>query len=113
MLLFEISNIALFRDAANYNYLFSKLGYVLLYFAFFYGLESYLRYPTLLKIGKNTLSIYIIHFILLYGSFIGIGFKNIGRTLNPLEVFIGALLFALLVVLISIHYTKATQPVKH
>jgi uncharacterized membrane protein len=112
MLLFEISNIALFRDAANYNYLFSKLGYVLLYFAFFYGLESYLRYPTLLKIGKNTLSIYIIHFILLYGSFIGIGFKNIGRTLNPLEVFIGALLFALLVVLISIHYTKATQPVK-
>jgi uncharacterized membrane protein len=114
-ILLQLSNITdvnVFKDAANYNYLFSKLGYVLLCFALFYGLEKFLKYPLLLTIGKSTLAIYIIHFILLYGSFIGIGFKNIGKVLSPIQVGIGAVLFLLLIVFLSLNYTRATAPLK-
>ena len=109
---FEITDINVFKDASNYNYLFSKLGYVLLYFAFFYGVEKYVKHPLLTKIGKNTLSIYVVHFILLYGSFFGIGFKSIGKILSPLEVSFGAIFFLILVVFISFNDTKAVALLK-
>jgi uncharacterized membrane protein len=103
---FDITDIKVFKDAANYNYLFSKLGYVLLYFAVFYSLERYLKHPVILKIGNKTLSIYVIHFILLYGSFFGLGFKNIGRVLTPIQAVFGAIFFLILIVFISFNYTK-------
>ena len=77
-------DIQLFMDAASYNYLFTRLGNVFIYFALFYALEKYLKIPLILKIGQKTLSIYVIHFIIIYGSFTGIGLKHIiGKTLNP------------------------------
>ena len=105
---YNITKIEVWKDAANYNYLFSKLGYVLLYFAFFYGLEGYLKHPFILRIGKKTLSLYVIHFIILYGSFFGIGFKNIGKILTPIQAGIGAFLFVVLTIFISFNYPKAT-----
>ena len=110
--LFEITTVKVFKDAANYNYLFTKLGYVLLYFALFYSLETYLKHPKLLKIGKNTLSIYILHFVLLYGSFFGIGLKSMGKVLAPLPASMGAVGFLVLVVFISFNYTSVTNPIK-
>lgn len=104
---YNISKIEVWKDAANYNYLFSKLGYVLLYFAFFYGLERYLKHPFILKIGKKTLSLYVIHFIILYGSFFDVGLKNMGKTLTPITVVIGAFLFILFTIFISFNYPKA------
>jgi uncharacterized membrane protein len=104
---YNITKIAVWKDAANYNYLFSKLGYVLLYFAFFYGLERYLKHPFILRIGKKTLSLYVIHFIILYGSFFDIGLKKIGKTLTPIPVAIGAFLFILLTIFVSFNYPKA------
>ena len=105
--LFEITDINVFKDAANYNYLFTKLGYVLLYFALFYSLESNLKHPVLLKIGKKTLSIYILHFVLLYGSFVGIGLNRIiGKTLTPWQAIFGAIFFITIVCFISFHYAK-------
>ena len=84
ILLHRISNIQLFIDAANYNYLFTRLGNVLLYFSFFYAFENYLKFPLILKIGQKTLSIYVIHFTIIYGSFFGIGLNRIiGKTLTP------------------------------
>ena len=109
---FHITEVAVFRDAANYNYLFSKLGYVLIYFAIFYSFEKYLKHPLILKIGKNTLSIYVVHFILLYGSFFGIGLKNIGKVLSPIGASIGALLFLAITIFISFYYTKGTLLLK-
>ena len=103
---YDSTKIEVLKDAAYYNYLFSKLGYVLLYFAFFFSLETYTKYPFILRIGKNTLSIYVIHFILLYGSFFGIGFKNIGKILSPIEAIVGALLFLVLTIFISFNYIK-------
>jgi uncharacterized membrane protein len=109
---FRITEVAVFRDAANYNYLFSKLGYVLIYFAIFYSFEKYLKQPFILKIGKNTLSIYVVHFILLYGSFFDIGLKNIGKVLSPIEAIVGALLFLTLTIFISFSYAKGTLLLK-
>jgi uncharacterized membrane protein len=107
ILLHRISNIQLFLDAANYNYLFTRLGNVLLYFSFFYAFENYLKFPLILKIGQKTLSIYVIHFTIIYGSFFGIGLNRIiGKTLTPWQAIFGALFFITIVCFISFHYVK-------
>jgi uncharacterized membrane protein len=50
-----------------------------------------------LKMGQNTLTIFIIHFMVLYGSVIGIGindfFNQKHSPLNPWQAFVGAVLF--------------------
>lgn len=102
----KITKIQLFLDAASYNYLFTRLGNVFIYFAIFYGLENYLKFPLLLKIGQKTLSIYVIHFIIIYGSFTGIGLKLIGKSLTPLQAIIGAFLFLSLVCFIAFYYAR-------
>lgn len=103
----NISKIEVFFYAANYNYLFIRLGNVLLYFAFFYALENYLKIPLILKIGQKTLTIYIIHFIIIYGSFIHSGLnKIIGATLTPFQVIFGAIMFLIIVCFISIYFMK-------
>ena len=66
-----ITDIEVFRLSADYNYLFSRLGNVLVIFSLFYGFESYLKQSIITKIGQKTLSIYIIHFIIIYGSYTG------------------------------------------
>jgi hypothetical protein len=107
ILLHELMNIQLFLDAANYNYLFIRLGNVFLYFSFFYAFENYLKFPLILKIGQKTLSIYVIHFTIIYGSFVGIGLnKIIGKTLTPWQAIFGSLLFLITVCLISFYYVK-------
>ena len=103
----ELTRIQLFLNAANYNYLFTRLGNVFLYFSFFYALENYLKIPVILKIGQKTLSIYVIHFTLIYGSFVGIGLNRIiGSTLTPWQAVFGALLFITVVCLISFYYVQ-------
>ena len=107
-LIYKLTDIQLFLDSASYNYLFTRLGNVLLYFAFFYGFERFLKFPLILKIGQKTLSIYVIHFIIIYGSFTGIGLKNIiGKTLTPWQAVFGALLFLATVCIISFYYVQS------
>jgi uncharacterized membrane protein len=102
--IFNLTNIELFYEVANYNYLFIRLGNVLVIFGLFYAFERFLKYPLVSKIGQKTLSIYIIHFIILYGSFTGYGLNRmIGKELNPKEVIFGAILFLLIVSYISIN----------
>ena len=102
----NFTNIKLFLDAASFNYLFTRLGNVFLYFAFFYAFEKYLKTSLILKIGQKTLSIYIIHFIIIYGSFTGFGLNLIGKTLNPTQVIFGALAFITIVCFMSFYYAK-------
>jgi uncharacterized membrane protein len=105
--IYMVTDVKLFRDAANYNYLFTRLGNVFLYFSFFYGFEKFLKLPLILKIGQKTLSIYVIHFILIYGSFIGIGLNSlIGKILTPWQAVFGAVLFMTTVCFISFYYVK-------
>ena len=96
----------MFLEAASYNYLFTRLGNVFLYFAFFYSFENHLNKPLILKIGQKTLSIYVIHFIIIYGSFTGFGLNLIGKKLTPFQSVLGAKLFIASVCFISFYYVK-------
>jgi uncharacterized membrane protein len=93
-LLYAVTGIELFYASASYNYLFLRLGNVLVAFGIFYALERFLKHSLITKIGAKTLSIYVVHFIILYGSFTGIGlnlfYTNI---LTPWQAIVGALLF--------------------
>jgi uncharacterized membrane protein len=105
--LYKLTHIKIFLESAGYNYLFTRLGNVLLYFAFFYSLEKYLKLPLILKIGQKTLSIYVIHFIIIYGSFTGIGLNTIiGKNLTPIQAVFGAIIFLICVCFISFYYVK-------
>lgn len=105
--LFDITNIELFERSANYNYLFLRLGNVLVYFGFFYLLERFMKQSIVTRIGETTLNIYIVHFIIIYGSFTGIGLKHFYyKSLEPWEAVFGALLFIVVVCLIVFHIGK-------
>lgn len=105
--LYEITGIELLKRSADYNYLFTRLGDVLLLFGVFYALEPILKQSIIARIGEKTLSIYVIHFVLLYGSFTGYGLKRfLNKSLEPYQAIIGALLFMLVVCFISFHYAK-------
>lgn len=105
--LYGITGVNLLKLSADYNYLFTRLGNVLILFGTFYTLEHFLKQSIIAKVGEKTLSIYVIHFILLYGSFTGYGIKRfLSKSLNPTEAIIGAILFMILVCFISFHYGK-------
>ncbi len=102
-----ITGIELLKESADYNYLFTRLGNVLILFGVFYSIERFLKQSIIARIGEKTLSIYVIHFILLYGSFTGYGLKRfLNQLLSLYEAIFGALLFMLVVCFISFHYAK-------
>lgn len=107
MELYRFTDIDLFYRSANYNYLFSRFGDVLILFGLFYSMENVLKMPFIIKIGQKTLLIYVIHFIVLYGSFTGFGLKNyLSKSLQPHEAVVGALFFIIVVCLLSYYYIK-------
>ena len=107
MRIYYWTDIELFKSSAYYNYLFTRFGNVLLLFGVFYAAEPYLKGLLIGKIGQKTLSIYVIHFIIIFGSFTGIGLKSfLSKSLNPTEAILGALLFMVVVCFIAFHYVK-------
>ena len=107
MKLYGVTHIELLKMSANYNYLFTRLGNVLILFGVFYALERFLKQSIVARIGEKTLSIYVIHFVLLYGSFTGYGLKGyLSQSLEPTTAIFGAILFMIVVCFISFHYAK-------
>ncbi|WP_242086564.1 heparan-alpha-glucosaminide N-acetyltransferase domain-containing protein [Aestuariivivens sediminis] len=105
--LYHATDVELLKASANYNYLFTRFGNVLVLFALFYTFERFLKQSLITKIGQKTLSIYVIHFILIYGSYTGYGLKRyFSQSLTPTEAILGALGFIVLVCLIAFHYAK-------
>lgn len=101
------TDIELFKSSAYYNYLFTRFGNVLLLFGVFYAAEPFLKGSLIGKIGQKTLSIYVIHFIIIFGSFTGIGLKQfLSKSLHPTEAILGAIIFIIVVCLISFYYVK-------
>lgn len=101
------TDIELFKSVAYYNYLFTRFGNVLLLFAVFYASEPLLKGSLIAKIGQKTLSIYVIHFVIIFGSFTGIGLKRfLYQSLSPTEAICGAIIFMVVVCFISFHYVK-------
>ena len=114
--IYSVTDCELIKEVAYYNFLFTRLGNVLILFALFYSAEKYIKQPIVLKIGQKTLSIYVIHFIILYGSFSvygsfsGIGLQQlIGKTLTPWQAILGAILFLSSICFIAFHYTKTNE----
>jgi uncharacterized membrane protein len=102
-----LTGIEVFKASAYYNYLFTRLGNVLLLFGTFYSLEKILKQSIITKIGEKTLSIYFIHFVIIFGSFTGIGLKRFFyQDLTPTQAVLGAIIFVVVVCFISFYYVK-------
>ena len=92
---------------AHGDYLIKRIGNVLLFFALFMILRHVITSPTLQKIGQNTLSIYVIHYIILYGSFTGMGlYRYFHDQLTPWQAIIGAILFVIVTIFITFLYMR-------
>jgi uncharacterized membrane protein len=90
----EQTGISLFAQIATNNYLFIRLGDVFFVFAVFILLRGLMKRKFFLSIGQHTLSIYVIHFIILYGSFTGVGlYRYWYHQLSPAAAISGAILF--------------------
>lgn len=95
------------------NALFARLGNVLILFAVFMLIRSILTSRTVITIGQNTLSIYVIHYVILYGSFFGLGlYQPFHQALNPYIAIPGAILFMVTVTWLSFRYNKAKPAIK-
>ncbi|MEM1215201.1 MAG: heparan-alpha-glucosaminide N-acetyltransferase domain-containing protein [Bacteroidota bacterium] len=83
----------------NNNYLFWRLGHVFIAMSMFMWVIPRIgTIPKLItKIGGETLTIYGVHYVVLYGTWLGIGLSQIigYRTLSPWPCAIGALTFVL------------------
>lgn len=111
--LYELTGISLFQLIQSNNYLFIRLGDVFLVFAVFMLIRRILTHPTILTIGASTLSIYVIHFIVLYGSFTGLGlYKFLHHQLTPWWAISGAVGFMALCTFSAIQYGKRETAIK-
>jgi len=113
LFLYELTGLELFYLIQDNNYLFIRLGNVFVVFAVFMALRQLMTDKTVLKIGASTLSIYIIHFVILYGSFTGLGlYRFFNHSLSPEIAVPGALLFMLLCTFLSLQYNKHEANIK-
>ncbi|WP_419211238.1 heparan-alpha-glucosaminide N-acetyltransferase domain-containing protein [Maribacter sp. X9] len=111
--LYELTNITLFKSIFANNYLFIRLGDVFLVFSVFMIFRNLLMHPTILKLGQSTLTIYIVHFIILYGTFTGLGlYRYFHHSLHPWVAVPGAILFMLTSTFFSLRYEAHKEEIK-
>ncbi|MFS4491672.1 acyltransferase family protein [Maribacter sp. 2308TA10-17] len=107
------TGLQMFADIFFNNYLFIRLGDVFIAFAVFMMGRQWLTNSTLLKIGQSTLSIYIIHFIILYGSFTGLGlYQYFHHSLSPTVVIASAIAFMVVCSFTALVYEKHKASIK-
>ncbi len=112
-ILYQNTDIQLFNNILLNNYLFIRLGDVLVVFTVFMLFRGLLQNPTLLKIGQSTLSIYVVHFIILYGSFTGLGlYRFLNHALTPEVVVPSALLFMVVSTYTALQYERHKEFIK-
>ncbi len=113
MVLHDVTNITIFKSVAYNNFLFIRLGNVCILFAVFILFKNYLTHKTIIRIGGKTLSIYIIHFFVLYGSWFGLGLNRFFyHDLTPVETIIGALLFVTFICVLVLYYYTYEEKIK-
>jgi uncharacterized membrane protein len=99
----------LLKVIAN-NYLFIRLGHVLITLTVFIGLRRYLTHTLWVEIGQSTLNIYIVHFILLYGSFTGVALYRIFyRSLDLALMLPAVFAFMFICVYLALLYKRLTN----
>ncbi|MER3373194.1 MAG: heparan-alpha-glucosaminide N-acetyltransferase domain-containing protein [Allomuricauda sp.] len=111
--LYEWTGVELFYLIQDNNYLFIRLGNVFIVFAVFMLLRKFMTNKTVLQLGASTLSIYVIHFIILYGSFTGLGlYRFFNNSLIPSVAIPGALLFMVACSYLALTYHKRESEIK-
>ena len=101
----------LFGQLGDTDFLFIRLGDVLLLFGFFMLLEPLIRQSLWQKIGAKTLSLYILHYVILYGSFTSIGlYKFYKESLSWEVAVVGALGFVVGVTAVVLLYSITLKP---
>ncbi len=109
----QATGIQLFADIFFNNYLFIRLGDVFLVFAVFMLFRSLMTNKTLLNIGSSTLSIYVVHFVILYGSLTGLGLYGFfHHSLSPTVVIPAAILFMVVCTYLALQYEKHKVEIK-
>lgn len=92
----NLTGVVLFQQIVQNNFLFIRLGDVLVFFSIFMALRRFFESGLIQKLGQKTLTIYILHFMLLYGSWFGFGIVRMFRhQLDPYQAVGGALVFIL------------------
>lgn len=111
--LHQWSGWGIFEAVEQNNYLFIRLGNVFVALAIFMAVRRWFTHPTVIRIGQVTLSIYVIHYIFLYGSFTGIGFYRFWHDeLSPEIVIPGALAFMVLCTSLALLYNRKKNVVQ-
>ena len=113
LVLNKLTGIHIFYQVYDCDYLFTRLGDVLVVFSIFMLFRRFLTNSTILKIGQSTLSIYVIHFIILYGSFTGLGLYHfLYHSLPPTLVITSAFLFIIACSYSALLYKKYKSSIK-
>lgn len=95
------------------DFVYLRLGNVLLVFGFFTLMRNVITSKFIRTIGQNTLSIYVIHCFLLYGSITSYGLiQHYAMQLKPYQVVIGAPIFIMVCVLMSLVYNRVKPVIK-
>ncbi|MFT6995061.1 MAG: hypothetical protein ACJA1P_001801, partial [Maribacter sp.] len=107
------ADIKLFEAIFLNNYLFIRLGDVLLVFALFMLVRKFLTNKTVLRLGQSTLSIYVIHFVILYGSFTGLGLYGFfHHSVSPIILVPSAILFIVACSYLALRYEDNKADIK-
>jgi len=96
-------------DLSFNSWLYGRLGQVLIVIGILMFIEKYLNVKDslFLKVGQNTLQIYIVHVIVLYSGIFGIGLNHILKeSLTPLQAIFSALSF----ITVFVIFTKYLEP---
>ena len=113
MLLYHTTTVSLFQSIYYNNYLFIRFGDVLVVFGIFMAVRKWLTNATLIRLGQSTLSIYIIHFIILYGSFTGLGlYRFFSSSLPPSIILPGTFVFMFICAALALQYEKHKAAIK-
>lgn len=101
----------LLKQVSYNNFLFIHLGDVFMLMGVFMLLEPFVKQSLWQKIGTKTLSLYIVHYVVLYGSFTSIGLYKYYKQSLSWEVAVpGAILFVVGITAVVLLYPTILKP---
>ena len=110
--LFYINHSPFFERLMQ-DFAYLRLGNVLLVFGFFALMRNVITSQLIKTIGQNTLSIYVIHCFIIYGSITSHGLiQHFGGQLKPYQVVLGAPAFIAVCVWLSFIYNRIKPVIK-
>ena len=110
--LFYINHSPFFEQLMQ-DFAYLRLGNVLLVFGFFALMRNVITSQLIKTIGQNTLSIYVIHCFIIYGSITSHGLiQHFGGQLKPYHVVLGAPAFIAVCVWLSFIYNRIKPVIK-